>query len=353
MTKNKNSNFDQEYLNSLNLALCNNFESVCKYLDIKTVDFKKYHSGTCPIHDGDNQTALTIWPNDEPFGYWQCNTYHCEKHFPKNMIGFVWAVLSANAGWTQKNGLKAPFMKVLEICKGLVGHVKLEKINHRNKILGDVKEIKEVKVGVSRESIRQKLVIPAPYFLKQGFREETLNHFDVGDPINPNPEMYNRVVVPIYDENYLFVGCQGRSKDDSYKPRWRNSKNLPVDSILYNLHAAKSHIKESKTIILVEGPKAVWRLWESGIRNVVATLGVFKSGQKILLETSGANTIICMMDNDLPGQEHFESIKSKCKRMFHIKSINYGVKLDGQDPANLSIEEIKDVFSVFGQKGSR
>ena len=343
----KTQNFDQEYLNSLNIALCNNFDKVCEYLDIEMLTFRNYRSGVCPIHCGDNITGLTIYPENEPFGYWQCNTNYCHKHFPRNMIGFIWGVISSRNGWTKENGIKAKFTDILELCKGLVGHVKLEKITYRSKIASEIVEEKEEVKKYTREDIRKRLNIPSSYFVNLGFKPETLNHFDVGEPISPATEMKDRIIVPIYDENYFYIGCQGRHKTDIIKPKWKNSEGLRVENILYNYHEAKSHILASKTVILVESPKSVWRLHEAGIRNAVAILGNFKSGQKILLEMSGASRILSMMDNDVPGQEHFESIKNKCKKLFNIVEVKYGQKLDGLDPANLSVEEIKNVFSVI------
>lgn len=341
-TKRQISKYDQEYLYSLNMALCNNIEQVLEYLDIESMNFSNYRSCKCPIHDGDNATGLTIYPENEPYGWWQCNTASCHKYFYQNIIGLVHGVLSARQGWNNKNGKRANFDEVLTLCKGMVGHVKIDKISTKNKLLSEIK-VKEVKnSGISREDIRKKIKIPSPFFAKD-FRKETLDHFDVGEG---NIEgMENRAIVPIYDENFFFIGCQGRHINGGL-PKWKNSKDLPLESTLYNLNAAKPHIAKSKTIILVEGPKDVWRLFEAGIKNVVALLGGLKNGQKILLETSGALHIKCMFDNDDAGEADFESVYRKCKRLFHVSQIKFGVKGDKQDPADLSVEEIKNIFSV-------
>lgn len=306
--------------------------------------FNRYRASRCPIHDGDNPTALTLYPNNEPYGYWQCNTKGCHKHFARNAIGFIWGVLSSKAGWTPHNDQRVPFTDALEVCRGLVGHVEISKIDFKNKIIGEAILKKDIKTGIPRDVIRKKLKIPSEFFLRPengGFKPETLDFFDIGVPIAPKPEMYGRVIVPIYDENYLYIGCQGRHTGDN-PIRWKNSENLPLEQILYNFHLAKPYIKTSKEIILVEGAKGVWRLWESGIKNVVGILGNFKSNQQIILEMSGASTIKCMMDNDEAGDGHFDSIEKKCKRLFYIKKIEYGIK--GQDPADLSIDEIKTLF---------
>lgn len=308
--------------------------------------FNRYKASCCPIHSGDNPTALTIYTENEPYGHWQCNTKGCHKHFTRNAIGFVHGVLSGRNGWNSHNKQKVPFPEVVEICRGLVGHADIANLSIKSRILSECKPKKEIIKGIGRDIIRSKLRIPSEYFQRPengGFKPETLNMFDVGEPISPKPEMYGRVIIPIFDERFLYIGCQGRHTGDN-PIRWKNSEGLPLDDILYNIHLAKPHIKESKKIILVESPKSVWRLWEAGIKNVVATLGNVKSGQQILLEISGASTIMCMFDNDEAGQGFYETVHKKCRRLFHVEKVIYGT--DGSDPANLTIEEVKNVFGA-------
>lgn len=315
-------------------------------------EFNRYRASKCPIHDGDNPTALTFYPNDEPYGSWQCNTKGCHKHFVRNAIGFIRGVLSARKGWNHLNKQKVGFNEAVEICKGLVGHVKLEDNGLlRSKLLSDIRVKKEVQGGIARDLIRSKLKIPSEYFLRPengGFKPETLDMFDVGEPITPKAEMYGRVIIPIYDDKFRYIGCQGRHTGDN-PIRWKNSEGLPLGDILYNMPYAKSKILETKEIILVEGPKAVWRLWEAGIRNVLAILGNFKSNQQIQLELTGASVIKCMMDNDDAGNSHFESIYKKCKRLFHVHKVEFGKPNDGKkDPADYTVEEIKSIFNIGG-----
>jgi len=310
--------------------------------------FNRYRASKCPIHDGDNPTALTIYPDSEPYGYWICNTKGCHKHFTKNAIGFIWGVLSARKGWNTHNRQKTPFGEIVELCKGLVGHIEMPKIDLRGKLLSEIRLPRETKKGVSRDVIRNKLKIPAEYFLRPengGFKEETLDFFDVGIPHSPKQEMYNRVIIPIYDENYIYLGCQGRALDNN-PIRWKNSESLNglLGEILYNYPLAKSSIRDTKEIILVEGPKSVWRLNEAGIRNVVGILGNFKNAQQISLEMSGASVIKCMFDNDPAGEGFYETVQKKCKRLFHVSKIEYGEP--NSDPANLSVEEVKRIFNV-------
>lgn len=329
------------------MALCNNFDNIASSLNLDMQTFNRYRASKCPIHDGDNPTALTIYPDTEPYGYWQCNTKGCHKHFTRNAIGFIWGVLSGRDGWNSKNKKKLPFGAILDVCKGLVGHIEMPKIDFRNKLLSEIRLKKEVKTGIGRDRVRDNLIIPAEYFLQKengGFKPETLDFFDIGLPKKPK-DMYNRVIVPIYDQNQIYLGCQGRATDDN-PIRWKNSESLNgiLGDILYNYHLAKASIRDTKEIILVESPKSVWRLWESGIKNVVATLGGFKDGQKILIELSGASKIKTMFDNDDAGLQFHDSVIKRCSRLFHIEKINYGEP--NSDPVNLQVEEVKHVFNI-------
>ncbi len=333
----------------LNIALCKNFDNVASSFGLDMQDFNKYKACNCPIHGGDNPTGLTIYTNDEPYGSWQCNTKGCHRYFIRTAIGFVHGILSGKNGWTNSNKRKVPFDEVVNVCKGLVGDVDVTKMDFKTKILSDFRPKREAVVGVKQDIIRSRLNIPAQYFLREengGFLAETLDFFDIGVSKNPQAKMGSRIIIPIYDEKNLYIGCQGRHPDPNIEKgyRWKNSDNLPLESILYNIGYAKSHIRKTKKIILVESPKSVWRLWEAGVKNVVAILGNFKSGQKILLETSGASTIQCMFDNDEAGENYYETIVSKCGRLFHIEKIQYGEP--ESDPANLSIQEVKNVFGI-------
>ncbi len=337
------TSYDQEYLRSLNIALCNHIDEVLEYFGLSHVPFNNYRTLACPVHNGDNQTGLTVYPSNEPYGYWKCNTHGCHKHFPQNLIGLIWGILSASKGWSSSNKMKSSFPDALKLCQGLVGHVNIEKISPRNKILSDIKIEPTYESRYTRQSIRKMLKIPSPYFLPL-FKESTLNQFDVGEGNSRDfPDMENRVIVPIYNEDFFFLGCQGRHLNGGL-PKWRNSKGLPVENVLYGYNLAKSSVRLTKTIILVEGGKDVWRLKEAGVENVCGLMGGLKGGQKIILEGSGAIHLKCMMDNDQAGDEHYENIVKKCSRLFHVSRINYDKSV--KDPGDLTNEQVKRIFNI-------
>jgi DNA primase len=133
------------------------------------------------------------------------------------------------------------------------------------------------------------------------------------------------------------VGCSGRSIMDDVKPKWKHSTGFRAEETLYNYWYAKDFIKKSGVVIVVESPGNVWRLEESGIHNSVAIFGSnLGDKQKMLLDISGAMTIITIMDNDDAGKKAAAQIQKKCERTYNIKNIDIGYS----DIGEMTIEQI-------------
>jgi DNA primase len=151
--------------------------------------------------------------------------------------------------------------------------------------------------------------------------------------------MSGRAVVPIYDTDYQhMIGCSGRSVSDELKPKWKHNKGFSAENCLYNFWFAKKYIKESRTAIIVESPGNVWKLESNGIHNAVAIFGSnLNDKQKMLLDTSGAMTLVIITDSDDAGMKARTQIDNKCKKIYNIQHIH----ISKNDIAELSNEEIK------------
>jgi 5S rRNA maturation endonuclease (ribonuclease M5) len=181
--------------------------------------------------------------------------------------------------------------------------------------------------------------------------------------------MNNRVVVPIYDNDYKYmVGCSGRSifekcsecscyheptkpcpdKDNRwFFPKWKHSTDLKSQNYLYNFWFAKDHIYETGIAIIVESPGNVWRLEENGIHNSVAIFGSSLSDrQKILLDSSGAMTLILLTDSDEAGQKAADQIKKKCQNTYRI----FIPKISKNDVGDMTPKEINDEIKEYIQR---
>jgi 5S rRNA maturation endonuclease (ribonuclease M5) len=200
-----------------------------------------------------------------------------------------------------------------------------------------VSDIKPIRT-ITRSIITKALNIPSPYFLNRNFSSEILIKYDVGDCMSEGKEMSNRAVVPIYDYDHKFmIGCSGRSINNGL-PKWKHSDGFRAEECLYNYWYAKDFIKKTSVVILVESPGNVWRLEESGIHNSVALFGSsLKDKQKMLLDISGAMTIITIMDSDEAGKKAAEQIKAKCNKTYNVINLT----IDYPDVAEMNTQSIK------------
>lgn len=378
MTKKSRSN-DQAKLKILSDFACDDIEGLLSHFDL---DYK--HSGRmitmcCPIHGGDNPSAINLYPEGDNYrGNWKCRTHGCEEYFKGSIIGFVRGVLSNKLLNWEKNGDPAiPFDDAVKFLSEFTNKdLKNIHVSHsdRNKrtftslmnYVGAEEQTNNNKI--SRDQVIKTLEIPSSYFLDRNYTSEILNKYDVGLCTNPTKAMYNRVVVPIYDNEYKYmIGCSGRSifekcdcgyfhnpkdscpdKENAWKfSKWKHSANFKSQNCLYNLWFAKKHILESGVAIIVESPGNVWRLEEAGIHNSVAVFGAnMTDRQKILLDSSGAMSLVILTDNDEAGRKASQQMEEKCKNTYRI----YIPKFSGKDIGDMSIDQINNEIKPILEK---
>jgi len=370
--KKKYCSIDQNKLKILCDHLCDN---VCDLLDHFELEYKqnqKFISMSCPIHGGDNMSAINLYyVGDSYRGNWKCRTHQCEKYFQSSIIGFVRGILSKKKyDWSQEGDQIVTFSETLQFVKDFT-NLDPSKIRISTKDKEKHDFINSLSILTTapkiltnnhlvRNDVRKLLRIPSEYFASRGFSPEILNKYDVGDCLNAHKEMSKRAVVPIYDIDYKYmIGCTGRSiylkcnkckcyhetssacPDNEKKwlfPKWKHSKGFSAENSLYNFWFAKEQIQKSRTAILVESPGNVWKLEDCGIHN---SLGMFGSNlnnkQKMLLDISGAMTLIIITDSDEAGESARQQIENKCKKTYNIKHI----RVSKNDIAELNTEEIE------------
>jgi 5S rRNA maturation endonuclease (ribonuclease M5) len=372
----KSRSYDQNKLKVVCDQVCDNIEELLDALDIE--EFKmsnKMITMSCPIHGGDNPSAVNIYHTGDYYrGNWRCRTHNCDSTFKSSIIGFVRGVLSKTKyRWNREGDETASFQEAVDFCLSLLNkNIKDIKISRADaekntfaRIVENVKQTQNTSPlsKITKAQVRESLQIPSEYYLERGYTKEILNKYDVGLCDNPNKEMHNRIVVPIYSiDGKVIVGCTGRSvfdacskcshyhtstsecpdREDVWKYcKWKHNFGFKSQEHLYNFWFAKDHIQKSRSIILVESPGNVWRLEEAGIHNSVAIFGSSLSDkQKLLIDSSGAMNIILLMDNDDAGQKAIKQITEKCKKIYRI----YSPTFEGPDVGELSIENIRNTL---------
>jgi 5S rRNA maturation endonuclease (ribonuclease M5) len=371
---------DQFKLKILCDDLCNHIEELLDHFELEYKSNGKMMSMCCPIHGGDNPSAISLYYTGDSYrGNWKCRTHNCEKIFKGSIIGFIRGIISNKKYHWEKNGDKfCSFKEAVEFATKFLNKdlskIKISNTDRNKKVFTAVvgyihNEVKELQKLVKRDSIVKALNIPAKYFIDRGYSAETLKKYDVGLCDKPGKEMYNRVVVPIYDDNYEYmVGCSGRSifekcdkcssfhdpshmcpnKDNQWVySKWKHSKDFKSQNHLYNFWFAKEHIMKSNIAIIVESPGNVWRLEENGIHNSIGIFGSSLSDrQKVILDSSGAMSLVILTDNDEAGRKAAEQIKIKCQNTYKI----YIPKITATDVGEMTAEQINEEIKPFLEK---
>jgi len=364
---------DQAKLKIICDLVCDNIEALLEFFNIDYKTNPKMISMSCPIHGGDNISAVNIYPDGDRYrGNWICRTHGCEKTFKGSVLGFIRGILShRNHGWNKPGDNQCSFQDALDFAvsftKQDLDKIKISKSEIEKKSFANIvhyinpESNNQTPKGITRAAVRRTLDIPALYYINRGYSKETLDKYDVGLCVNPEKEMYNRVVVPIYNSDHThMVGCTGRSifekcsnckgfHDNSEKcpdsesvwkfSKWKHNLDFKSQNHLYNLWFAKEFILKTATAIIVESPGNVWRLEENGIHNSVAIFGSSLSDrQKFFLDSSGAMNLLILTDNDEAGRLAAEKIKQKCQHAYRI----YTPIISKPDVGEMTSEEINN-----------
>lgn len=379
MTK-KSHSFDQEKLKIVCDELCDNIEDLLDSFELEYKTNQKLINMCCPIHDGDNFSAINIYPDGERYrGNWVCRTHNCEDTFKKSIIGFIRGIISSRKyGWEKPGDNTASFQEALDYAMSFLkkdmSNIKISKADREKKIFANIvnyinKPVVEETPQITRNHIVKSINIPAQYYIDRNYTSDVLSKYDVGLCSNPEKPMYNRVVVPIYDHSYKFmVGCTGRSifekcqeckcyHDPQHRcpdeekrwtfPKWKHNTDFKSQNHLYNFWFAKDHILKSGVAIIVESPGNVWRLEENGIHNSVGIFGSSLSDrQKILLDSSGAMNLIVLTDNDEAGRKAAEQIKIKCQNTYRV----FVPTISASDVGEMNSDQINKEIKEYIEK---
>lgn len=201
------------------------------------------------------------------------------------------------------------------------------------------------------------------YMVNRGISHETLNKFGIGFADEKWDSLYqhltglgfkkekllelgliseskgkyydkfrNRVMFPIMNTNGKVIGFGGRIIGDG-QPKYLNSQESKVflkKNNLYGLNITRQDIGKENQAILVEGYMDVISLYQSGVRNVSASLGTALTENQARLLKRYTNNIVLSYDSDQAGiNAALRGIdilhKENCKvKVLHVS--------DGKDP---------------------
>jgi len=339
-----------------------NMRRIMKKLGFKGMDYGNRLVGCCPIPHGDGRT-----PNDnmQAFSWdftrqmWQCFSNRCHDVNGSDIFALIQSA--------RKIGFKEALRWVLDVVEKDIDEIKELDSAEAERLEQVIRKRSQLVKHKRMEEDLMRHLKPSTYFNSRGFSDEVVSEFGCGGEWHKvGTYGENRVIVPVYDpiDGYL-IAFTCRLLDDSlietWRPKWCHALNFAdmrkksadrsdeerfhASSVLFNLHRAQQYMGESKTVILVEGPGDVMRMWEAGLKNVVAVLGTgFSKHHRTLLNKVGCRRIVCVLDSDEPGQKAKNSVEKTCKDYFEFSNV---VLEDGKDPGDHSPAQLRLIFKEY------
>lgn len=179
----------------------------------------------------------------------------------------------------------------------------------------------------------------------------TSREFGIG--YAPSGFFAGRITIPIHDHRGTLVGFTGRTAADDVKPKYKNSENdetFDKSKLLFNEHRALSAIRESDSVIFVEGHFDVISLWQHGIKNVVATQGTASPSEGAIrrLIRRTKRFILCY-DGDEGGVKATEQFLKIAGPMACRGEVTISIVTlpPGQDPEQCIANEQVDFYNLI------
>ena len=293
----------------------------------------------CKVHGGDNKTSFRM---DKQTKNWICFSHACHEEIGYDVISLVMHILNLNF---------SEAVKYLESITGInisdeSSYLEFKRARDRQEVVQHASKYELPPKHVSEEYLRNFKKFRSNYFEKEGFTKDILDEFEIGGGF-VDRYGFQRDVIPIRDKDNKLVAYSCRDitgkADEDYK--YLLTEGFEKDVVLYNLYRAKNYIGKSKTMIVVEGFKSIWRLYMAGYKNVVACMGSnITNGQQHLLYST-VFTVITLFDGDKAG---INGTLNAMKNMSgKISIIPLFLPYDGKDPADCSVDELRDIIGII------
>ncbi|MEX2300381.1 MAG: DNA primase [Bryobacterales bacterium] len=114
----------------------------------------------------------------------------------------------------------------------------------------------------------------------------------------------DRLMFPIAGDNGNLIAFAGRALQADQQAKYVNSPETLIykkSSVLYNFHAAKTVMRQSNRVVLVEGYMDVIGVVSAGVDEVVASCGTALTSQQARMIRRQADTIVVNFDADPAG----------------------------------------------------
>ncbi len=315
----------------------------------KKVDLRRVGSnfvGLCPFHQ-EKTPSFTVNKEKQFF-----HCFGCKKS--GDAINFVMELEHKT------------FLDAVEILANSYGlHLEKEPQQELNPIIEEIYKI----LNLAADFYHQELLknsdtakVALNYLLKRGINKSTIENFKLGfvdsgwtnlydfcvkqslEPsllqqagliLEKNSKFYDRfrsrIMFPIRNKFGKTIGFGARALYEEQIPKYLNSPETIVfkkNQELYGLDVVKNKLKNINNLIVVEGYFDVLSLAQSGISNVVATLGTALNENHLKIIFNVTSEIIFCFDGDEAGYKATVRAMELCMKMMALGNMknNHTVK---------------------------
>lgn len=279
----------------------------------------KNYVAMCPFHD-DHNPSLIVSREKQIFSCFTCQTSgnvfkfvmeYEQVSFPEaikiiaNKIGYDLKLDNelVNEDKVNRGNLEIYNYAMKYYANNLITSDGFEARDYLEKRGIDLNIIKEFNLGLS-------LNLKDAFYklsLKKNWDIDKLDQLGLINKVDANiyDTFINRIIIPIHNlkgEVVAFTGRIYHNEDNSAK--YLNTKETEIfkkSEILFNYYNARKYIKDSHTLILVEGNMDAIKMSAKGFKNVIALMGVFLSKTQINIIKRLNCKVILMLDNDSAG----------------------------------------------------
>jgi DNA primase len=159
----------------------------------------------------------------------------------------------------------------------------------------------------------------------------------------------DRVTFPISDRRGRIVGFGARSLGEA-KPKYLNSPETEIfnkRSLLYGFPQVAEAVRREKAALVVEGYTDVLMLYQSGIKNAVATLGTATTPGHLKVLGNYADRVYVIFDPDAAGEKAIERILDNEQVVATAATLQLDLRLLRlpQDPADWLLTHPPEEFA--------
>ena len=327
-----NKTYDYDYLNEL----CDKV-SLLEYAE-RTYDFQKRGSKyfcSCPKHS-DSDPSLCISPD--------VNLFYCFSCGRKgNLINWLmeYEDMEFHDAVEKVAELANVDVDNLIIPESLRFYKQLSKQLNNNKTEKVTRQILDFNKDYEK---RFKNEIPQEW-IDEGISEASMKKYEIRVD-----EASNRIVYPVYDSNFNFIGIKGRTRFKNYKElkimKYINYNKISILDYFTGMKQAFDAINRRNEIIIVEGIKSVMKLDGWGFHNVVsAETSTLNEYQIELLIKKHIKNIVIAFDKDVK----LNKITDFCKMLKRFANVEVVIDkwnlLDEKDsPPDKGIDVWKTLY---------